>query len=94
MRWRVIGFTSDEIVVAHQEARLAEQCVKAWRSAGSPSECRIVEAAGEGNYLLFWFVNEAAAAMLDAGGVPWQSRILDERQLLPPSHQDILELAR
>ncbi len=93
-RWHVIGFTSDEIVCAYQDARMADECVTAWHSAGSSSACRIVEAVGEGEHLIHWFVNDEAAAMLDARGVQWHERIIAERAELPAEHQDLLDGGR
>jgi hypothetical protein len=89
-RWHVLGFTADDIILAYQHARMAEECMKAWRHAGSPGGCRIVEAAGNGEHLVYWFVNREAAAILDSEGVKWRQRIVDDRSELPPGNHDLL----
>jgi hypothetical protein len=83
--WFVLGFTSDDIVGAGQDWRLAEEFVKAWRAAGEPPGFSVVQAGGDGIYMLYWFVSEAAARVLDEQSVEWRNRVLGTR-LQPPKN--------
>jgi len=88
--WFVLGFTDEDLVGAWQDTRLAEECVKAWRIAGRPSDFRILQAAGEGDHLTVWFVSAASAQLLDAHGVPWRQFVVGEREAPPPGAIDAL----
>jgi hypothetical protein len=86
--WLTLGFTVDEVVLGGQDSRLAHECIGAWQAAGSPTEFRVLESAGDGEHILVWFVNEAAAAVLDAHGVNWRSRIIGEAASPPADATD------
>jgi hypothetical protein len=81
--WLVLGFTPDDVVVCWQDARLASACVHALNAAGRPSEFRIFQSSGDGDYLLTWYVNETAARVLDTHAVPWRSFIIGEAAASP-----------
>jgi hypothetical protein len=77
-RWFVLGFDYDDIVGAWQDWRLARQCVAALRAAHRPPTAGILESAGEGKHLTFWYVSDEIADALDRGGVPWRRYVIDE----------------
>jgi hypothetical protein len=89
-KWFVLGFTDEDLVGAWQDARLAEECVRAWRDAGRPADFRVLQAAGEGDHMTVWFVNAASAAVLDAHDVPWRRFVIGERDAPPPGASDAL----
>lgn len=91
MTWLVLGFTCDDVVGAGQDRRLAEQCLRAWKASGSPPDFKILEApAGNGEYILYWFVNDIAARVLDRNASGWRDRIVGQRAALPPGASDAL----
>jgi hypothetical protein len=89
--WFVLGFTSDDIVVAGQDWRLAEECVRAWRAAGRPPGFSILYAGGDGVHMLYWFVNEAAARVLDERSVQWRNRVVGTRPQPPKNGHNVLK---
>jgi hypothetical protein len=83
-RWYVLGFDCDDIVGAWQDWRLARQCVKTLTEAHRPPTVGILESAGEGEHLTFWYVREDVAEILDGGGVPWRRFLVGEVDAPPP----------
>ncbi len=77
-RWFVLGFDYDDVVGAWQDWRLARQCVAALRAAERPPTSGILEGAGGGRYLTYWYVNDAITDALDRGGVPWRRHVIGE----------------
>src|SRR5207245_11438229 len=61
-RWYVLGFTADAVVGAWQDARLAQACMRAWEAAGRPAPFAILQAPGDGHFLVHWFIDEPTAA--------------------------------
>jgi hypothetical protein len=88
--WFVLGFTYDDVFDAGQDWRLAEECMRAWRAAGRPPDFQILEAAGEGEHILVWLVNDLAARVLDHNVLGWRVRIVGERSTLPANTSDVL----
>ena len=82
-RWFVLGFTSEDVVACWQDVRLAGECVRALNAAGRPSEFRVLQSSGDGDYLFTWFVNELAARVLDTHEVTWRSFIIGEAAASP-----------
>lgn len=89
-RWFMLGFTSDDVVVASQDSRLALECGRLWEASGRPAGFRILQAAGEGEHLIHWFVDEATAEVLDRENVGWRRFLLGERAAVPPDARDVL----
>jgi hypothetical protein len=82
-RWYVLGFDVDDVVGAWQDWRLARQCVAALAAAHRPPTDGILEAAGAGKHLTYWYVSDDVASVLDDGGVPWR-RFLVGKVAEPP----------
>jgi hypothetical protein len=76
-RWFVLGFDCDDITGAWQDWRLARQCVATLRAADC-SVTSILESAGLGPYLTYWYVRDDVARILDDGGVPWRRFLVGE----------------
>ena len=89
--WLVLGFTYDDVFAAGQDWRLAEECLRAWRAAGSPPDFVILEAAGDREHILKWFVNEAAARVLDEKVLGWRTRFLGRSAAVPLGVSDALK---
>ncbi len=77
-RWYVLGFDCDDIVGAWQDWRLARQCVATLVAAHRPPTAGILESAGDGEHLTFWYVREDVATVLDEGAVPWRRFVVGE----------------
>jgi hypothetical protein len=81
-RWFVLGFDCDAVVGAWQDWRLARQCVETLAAARmAPSG--ILESAGRGDYLTYWYVRDDIARVLDDGGVPWRRFLVGETEAPP-----------
>jgi hypothetical protein len=90
-RWFVLGFTCDDVVGAGQDWRLAEQCFRAWKAAGSPADFKILEApAGAGVHVLNWFVNDVAMRVLDQEVLGWRDRVVGSLAAPPSNASDAL----
>jgi hypothetical protein len=89
-RWSVVGFTSDDVIVCFQDARLAEASIRAWRRAGRPAGFRILEAGGGGPHLTYWFLSPDAARVLDQEGVDWRRFLVGEEAAPPANAHDVL----
>ena len=89
-RWHVLGFTADQVVGAWQDARLAHACMIAWQEEGRPLGFRILQAPGEGPYLVYWFLGPDVARLLDAREVPWRDFLVGERMGLPRAAREVL----
>ncbi len=81
--WFVLGFSVDDVVGAWQDWRLARQCVGAL-TAARRSLAGILEGAGAGEHLVYWYVSDDVAEVLDDGGVPWR-RFLVGDVAAPPA---------
>jgi hypothetical protein len=77
-RWFVLGFDCDDVVGAWQDWRLARQCVAALTAAHRAPTSGILEGAGEGRHLTYWYVRDDVAGVLDDGGVPWRRFLVGE----------------
>jgi len=88
--WFVLGFTSDAVVCAGQDARLANECRRAWEAADRPSDFEIRQGPGAGRYLLHWFVNHVAATVLDDHGIEWR-QFATGASAAPPSGAELID---
>lgn len=77
-RWFVLGFDYDDIVGAWQDWRLARQCVATLKAARVPPSVGVLECAGNGTHLTFWYVRDDVAQILDEGAVPWRRFLIGE----------------
>lgn len=84
MSFFVLGFTAEDVITAEQDCRLASECVRAWRAAGRPQEFEILQGPGEGDHLLFWYVSEASALILDGQRIDWRRFLVAENCPAPP----------
>lgn len=84
-RWFVLGFDCDDIVGAWQDWRLARQCVATLTAAHRPPTSGILEGAGSGEHLTYWYVRDDVAGVLDEGGVPWRRFLVGEVDAPPPA---------
>jgi hypothetical protein len=78
-----LGFTGDDITGAWQHWRLAQEFHRAFEAHGLPPSFGVVEAAGEGEHPLYWFVSAQAAEILDRHDVEWR-RFLVRTDLVAP----------
>jgi hypothetical protein len=69
--WFVLGFTYDAVVGAWQDSRLAAECA---RVLCDPSS--LLQTPGEGEHLVYWFVEGSAARLLDEGEVLWRQFVV------------------
>jgi len=77
-RWFVLGFDCDDVVGAWQDWRLARQCVATLTAAHRAPTIGILEGAGQGRHLTYWYVRDDVAGVLDDGGVPWRRFLVGE----------------
>ena len=90
-RWYVLGFTADAVVGAWQDARLAQACMHAWEAAGRPAPFKILQAPGDGPFLVNWFIDEPTATTLDQHEVEWRPFLVGERAEPPHSARSVLK---
>jgi hypothetical protein len=83
--WVVLGFSSDDIVMAWQDARLATACA----GAGAPAD-EIVQDAGDGDVFIRWYVGPRAAAALDRHGADWRRFAIGVVDAPPPGAGRVL----
>jgi hypothetical protein len=91
-RWFVLGFDCDDVVGAWQDWRLARQCVAALTAAHVPPTSGILEGAGRGEHLTYWYVRDDVAGILDDGGVPWRRFLVGEIEAPPAAATRQLKL--
>ncbi len=92
--WYVLGFSADAVVGAWQHERLARACMSAWIARGRPSAWRIAEApAPDGDYVLHWYVNGAAASALDEADVNWRGFVVGQLSDAPSDVRSLLDPA-
>lgn len=70
--WYVLGFDYDDVVGCWQDWRLARECVDALRASGSRPGDGILEGAGQGQHLTYWYVSDEMARFLDGSRVGWR----------------------
>lgn len=70
--WELLGFTDEQVVGAWQHWRLARECVAAFAAAGTDPAPHVREGPGEGNHLIYWYLDDAAVRILDAHHVAWR----------------------
>ena len=90
--WHILGFTSDDIIGAWQDARLAEACAEAWRSVGEPPGFVAWGVPGEGEHLIHWYLASAVTDALDRRGVAWRQFRLGQRTSVPPGASKVFSL--
>jgi len=72
--WHVLGFNLDYVVWLGVETSLNERAVAAWKA--SPNRlARVFRKEHHAQHMVAWFLNEAAAAMLDAAGISWREHL-------------------
>jgi hypothetical protein len=79
------------VIGAGQDWRLAEPFVRAWEAAGRPADFRVVRPGGEREHFIYWYVNQVAAAVFDAGGLRWRDRILGIVEAPPPHANEAIK---
>jgi hypothetical protein len=68
----ILGFTDEDVVTAGQDGRLAMECGSAFEAEGLPAGFGIRQTAGEGRFVVQWYVQEEAAKVLDRHQVGWR----------------------
>lgn len=81
--WFVLGFTAEDITVCWQHWRLAMDFHRAFEAEGLPPSFGVVEAVGEGDFILHWYVSVEAARVLDRHDVSWRRFIVSEAMQTP-----------
>jgi hypothetical protein len=79
-----LGFTCDDVVGAWQHWRLGMECARAFQAAGLRASFGIVEAPGEGQHMLYWFVSGRAAKVLDEHDINWRRYLVRTDLAAPP----------
>jgi hypothetical protein len=87
--WSVLGFSYDDIVVAMQDWRLAQECARAFRAEGR-APFGILESPGEGEHLTHWFISDDAAALLDRHGIQWRRFLVRTQEAAPPAAHPVV----
>ncbi len=90
--WHVLGFTHDDVVTAEQDARLAFACLRAWTEAGRPDGFAVRARGGDGAHLIFWYVSDGAARVLDGAEPEWRRFLVGACDAPPEGAFDPLEL--
>ncbi|RMH38176.1 MAG: hypothetical protein D6689_20010 [Deltaproteobacteria bacterium] len=90
MDWYVLEFSGDDVVMAWQDARLAEQCAALPEAAS----LEIVQAPAAGDGLVCWYVSEPTARVLDAHGVGWRRFCVRRCEAPPAGATPVLGAAR
>ena len=85
MAWYRLGFSADDVVGAWQDWRLAMECVEAWQRLGRPPELVVLQTGGREPYLAEWYLDDASARLLDAGGVGWRRFLVAGGLNAPPA---------
>jgi hypothetical protein len=80
----ILGFTDEDVTVGWQHWRLARECGGAFEAEGIPS-FGVLETAGEGRYLVQWYLCSEAADVLDRHGVDWRRFLIGEEAAAPPN---------
>ena len=88
--WFILGFTADDVVSCWQDEHLAAECLAAWRRAGRPDSFELYQSGGDGEYMIRWFMGDAAASVLDAQKVSWREFVVGECNVLPTATRPVL----
>ena len=88
--WFVLGFTPDDVIACWQDSRLARECVRAWQDAGRPADFAVLQAPGEDEHMFTWYVNEAAALLLDSHKIDWRRFLVGVCTAPPPGARSAL----
>jgi hypothetical protein len=86
-RWFILGFTADDVVTMEQDVRLARECV----GVGAPETLGILHGPGDGEHMIYWYVDDAAAAFLDERNVHWRRFVIGERADDPVEAHPVLK---
>jgi hypothetical protein len=78
-----LGFTDEDVTGGWQHWRLATECGSAFESEGLPASFGVLEAAGEGRYLVEWFIKPEAALVLDKHQVAWRRFLIGQAETAP-----------
>ncbi|MFH0902920.1 MAG: hypothetical protein V2A73_20015 [Pseudomonadota bacterium] len=81
--WWILGFTYDAVIDAWQDARLADAVSREWENAGRPPLVEVWWCTSADDYAFRWYLNEAAAELLDRANVTWRSFIVGQTTSLP-----------
>jgi hypothetical protein len=68
----VLGFTDEDVTGCWQHWRLAKEFGCAFAAEDLPPSFGVLEAPGQGRYLVHWYLRPDAAAVLDKHGVNWR----------------------
>ena len=69
--WVTLGFTAEEVTGAWQHWRLALEFHAAFEAEGLPPSFGVLEGAGRGPHMIYWFVSRDAIAVLERHDVAW-----------------------
>jgi len=87
-KWYVIGFTPDDIIMAGQDSRLALSCHEASKKCRARFD--ILQAAGDGEHLVYWFISDDTAQALDKESVSWRQFFVRECDAPPEGAFSVL----
>src|SRR5688572_26122473 len=86
----LLGFTSDDIVTAEQDARLAQMCVTLCDASEPRSDLEVRQTLGEGDHIIWWYVSAPLASLLDSHDTVWRRFLISKRVCPPPNAKSAL----
>jgi hypothetical protein len=88
--WFILGFTYDAVVGAWQDSRLATECARVRKEAGSPKGFELLQGPGDKEHVVLWYVSELAARELDEREVDWRRFLIGLTPAAPPQAHAVL----
>jgi hypothetical protein len=79
----VLGFTDEDVTGGWQHWRLATEFGAAFEADHLPASYGVVEAPGEGRFLVQWYLRADAAAVLDRHNVGWRRFLIGRADHAP-----------
>ena len=86
----ILGFNDEDVTGGWQHWRLATECGSALEAENLPASYGIWECAGEGPYLVEWYVQDDVAPILDRHGVGWRRFLIGEADLEPRGYPPLI----
>jgi hypothetical protein len=90
-RWWELGFGYEDVIDAWQDDRLARAIELAWNAARRPSDVDVWWISSGDEYAFRWFLNPAAARLLDEAAVEWRRFVIGRVSRIPPTAHSYLD---
>lgn len=91
--WWVLGFGYEAVVDAWQDARLAGAIERVWNASGRPADVEVWWMASADEYAFRWYLNDAAAKLLDDAQVLWRSFVIGQSDSVPENARSFMKPA-